>query len=178
MNVDETYIFLDLDETLIQTLCHKTDNNSRINFELDGDGYSVMKRPSMLPFIEQCRRLAPTRILTNSVEDYAYKINEICGLGFKEDEIHSRYDYLDFVPCDSGWGASVDIEVVIDHLHLRNAILVDNLYFGDPSARHKMDYLGITDDRYIYIRSFDGKDPVCFGDELVDIMKEIESLII
>lgn len=163
---DEVTIYLDLDETLFHTIYtfQKPSKKKRTWLKMDNVWYGSMERPKAKEIIEFCRGLAPTKVLTNSLREYAVGFTDAFDFGFKWEDLICRYDYLDEIEDGSmgyGWGPRIT-KIVKPSLNQPNAILIDNLLPTDEGARHKMQFLGINSSRYIQIREFLGKEPECF----------------
>ena len=89
--VENKYIFVDLDETLIHCnlwIDEIREGESVINLS-DGE-YRALLRPGALDLLTQLRKVAPCYILTASAQDYARAWNEKFNLGFANDDIYSR----------------------------------------------------------------------------------------
>lgn len=151
-------IFLDLDETLINTESLPASLNiipiiggdvKTINLaEVD---YNVSKRPFVQDFIEWCRKLVGNDnvyIYTAAVYTYAKKINDVHKLGFRDDQIFTCYD------------GKLPIDV-----HSTANLLIDNeslMY-----CRFKLENLGLNS-RFLKIRPWHGIE---HGDEQKYLLK-------
>lgn len=166
------HIFLDLDETLVNTQFYTTSNSDRIKIVLGVDkrgreeSYFVMPRPNVLQMLEECRAVGPTFIMTAATKDYALAINKVCGLGFSPEQIIAREDYeskdeaglATIRPCDAG-----------------QSVLVDNMLHHEDYAVLKRKVLGISRYRYLQIREYaGGKDPDVFDEEWLEIIQTIK----
>ena len=153
-------IYLDLDETLIHSVCglgHGTD----LNFQLDGYTYSTYLRESAGELITLAKKYGNIAILTNSVQDYARKIIfHFFGEDFTNETIITRHQYSE--SRTAGYGGMR--EVASCTISQPDSILIDNLYADDPGARNKMEYLGIKPERFINVSSFYGPDSGTFLD--------------
>ena len=175
-NMTRPTIYLDLDETLFHTICRRvkgTSGRTWINFDdnfLGSTWYGSQERPCAKELIAFCRSLAPTKILTTSVQDYARVFNEVFEFGFTNEEIITRHDYVNEEITSAGLANSRYSYTVINHRNEPNAILVDNLY--PEENENKIKFLGIDKSRYIHIRDYvGGKDPAKFLNEF-DIIKD------
>jgi NLI interacting factor-like phosphatase len=167
-------IFVDLDNTLIHATWGGNPNKKRVKIDLGinylggKEIYWSMMRPNSISFLEECRKLAKTYLLTFSDKDYAIAHNEAFKLGFEEKEIFGRDDFS-----ASSCGMFVDRVYAKKTNTCPNAILVDD---NEPSHEHakiKMAFLGIGEERYIKSRRFIGREPKEFEKEL----KALHSLI-
>lgn len=173
-------IYLDLDECLVSTI-YKTNgsvpkNRTKIllkNGWLGKDEvYWTVLRPGALEFIEYCRSIAPTFILTAAATDYAQEHNKVYSFGFLDEQIIGRDQYMHY---SSGMIADRVTATKIDQYP--NSILVDNQslhYYGSENLRVKMSYLGIKEDRLVKSREYTGgNQPPSFDKEI----KQIENIL-
>jgi hypothetical protein len=172
-------IFLDLDECLVSTI-YKPNGapRNRIKISLMNNWlgkpeiYYSQLRPGALEFIEYCRNIAPTFILTAAATDYAQEHNKVLNLGFSDDQILGRDFYCYH---KSGMFHDSIINTKVDYAP--NSILVDNQNinkYGSENLRVKMRFLGIKEDRLIKSREYTGgKQPPSFDKEI----KQIENIL-
>jgi hypothetical protein len=125
MNTD-LYIFLDLDETLCSTVFSHNPKKNRVKLSFINDfdrveNYYSVLRPGALEFLAYCRNIAPTYILTAAATDYAQEHNKVFNLGFSDDQIIGRGQYMHY---SSGMIADRVSATKIDQYP--NSILVDN----------------------------------------------------
>jgi hypothetical protein len=174
--------YIDLDNTLIHAAWGKNPNKRRTKIELpDSDNgkaeaYWSMLRPKALEFLAFCRNIAPTKMLTHAARDYALKHNEVFGLGFSDENIIARDDFSHITEekCDSlSRPTKKSLRPNVIGI-APGAILVDDKSPSDYLAKVKIQYLGITEDRYVQSRNYSGgKDPENFNKEIERIKKII-----
>jgi hypothetical protein len=178
MTIDS--IYLDLDECLVSTI-YKPNGapRNRILIELENswlgkkEKYYSQLRPGALEFIEYCRNIAPTFILTAAATDYAQEHNKVLNLGFSDDQILGRSFYCYH---RSGMFHDSIINTKVDYAP--NSILVDNQninHYGSENLKVKMRFLGIKEDRLVKSREYTGgKQPPSFDKEI----KQIENILL
>jgi NLI interacting factor-like phosphatase len=171
-----THVFVDLDECLVSTI-YKVNgavpkNRIKITLKngwLDKDEiYWSALRPGALDFLQYCRGIAPTYILTAAATDYAQKHNEVFSLGFTDDMIIGRDKY---VYHRSGMVADTIRATKVDQYP--DSILVDNQQpriWGSENLHIKMSYLGIKENRLVKSREYMG------GMQPPDFRKEIQQI--
>lgn len=164
-------VYVDLDDTLIHAVYGLGRGKGKRTVIDAGDGelYHSLLRPSAHRFLEELRGDGEVFMLTTATKKYAGAHNKAFSLGFSEDEIVAREDYLIQVTmaysselitkkervCPEGW-------------------LVDNMPPEEEAARLKRAYLGIGVDRYTQVREFNGKDPEVFNREMDQIFSTIK----
>lgn len=172
MNTD-LYIFLDLDETLCSTVFSHNPKKNRVKLSFINDfdrveNYYSVLRPGALEFLAYCRNIAPTYILTAAATDYAQEHNKIHNLGFSDDQIIGRDQYMHY---SSGMIADRVSATKIDQYP--NSILVDNQdikRYGSENLRVKMSFLGIKENRLVKSREYTGgNNPPSFDKEIIQI---------
>ena len=159
-------IYIDLDDCLIKsTFMHPgrgVGRNSKI-IRLDGEKYASRLREDAISILKRCRAIAPTRLFTSAMREYAYAHNNIFELGFAKEEIISREDYMYKIMMAYGGSDYVTIKQRVDP----SGILIDNNPHKNQHASLKREYLGIPKVNYYMIREFRGmKDPDKFQVEL------------
>ena len=166
-------IYIDLDDTLIHSVYGVGRNpGKRTVIQVDEEEvYHSLLRPVAKELLASLRNLGPVSMLTTARRDYALAHNSAFALGFSEDEIFARDDYICKIKLAYGeeW---VPVEKGVD----KNAILIDNLSPATESSRTKSGFLGIGEDRYIQIREFDGKDPKEFSSEVEEVLARVVKL--
>jgi hypothetical protein len=172
-------IFLDLDECLVSTI-YKPNGAPRNRIKIllkngwlgKDEVYYTALRPGALEFIEYCRNIAPTFILTAAATDYAQEHNKVLNLGFSDDQIFGRSFYCYH---RSGMFHDSIINTKVDYAP--NSILVDNQninHYGSENLKVKMRFLGIKEDRLVKSREYTGgKQPPSFDKEI----KQIENIL-
>jgi hypothetical protein len=166
-------IYLDLDDCLIKA--HPLYGGRGVGrhakiIRLDGENYSSRIRKDAARILQECRSIAPTRLFTSAVREYAEAHNKTFELGFLSEEMICREDYMCTVSLPYGG---------VDYVPLKTgespkSILVDNNPAGNQHAILKREFLGIPRDNYIVIREFQGfPDPPCFETELATIFQKI-----
>ena len=89
------YIFVDLDETLINTVGLHTGrdvpNYKKISLSKK-ESYNTRLRSCSLAFLEAARKKAKVFMLTVATKQYALAMNEAFSLGFEAKDIYSRED--------------------------------------------------------------------------------------
>jgi hypothetical protein len=170
-------IYFDLDETLIHAQnVHPSseilDQRQRITLT-DGDRsehYDSMLRPHAYQMLAFCREIGDVKLLTTANREYALEHNNTFELGFDNDQIIAREDYVSRTQLAYGsvYGTSKQNTDP-------SAFLIDNLHPNEEAPKLKMQYLGIKEDQYIHIREFSGKDPDIFGQELEGIFNRLEN---
>lgn len=177
------YIFLDLDECLVSTVWNRNGkqpkNRTKIVLENDLNGkpevYWSQLRPMALEFLQHCRNIAPTYILTAAATDYAQEHNKVFGLGFADDMIIGRELYSYYKS-----GMMVDRIIPIRENQHPNSILVDNQNpntWGSENLFVKMKYLGIKEDRLVKSREYTGgKQPPDFSKEIAQMEKILDNI--
>jgi hypothetical protein len=170
-------IFWDIDETLIHT-CLQDPGQEHISFAIGEDlnVYYTIVRPCAKKLIEFSRQIVgadKVHILTTSTREYAQKINELAGWGFKNEDIFAREDLA--IHCRSvktAYGGSHEEYDPHIYAHKDN-VLIDNLmprYNG-----RKIGFIGIWKslDNYFEVRDYYGvnfpDDP--FEEEVVEFIK-------
>jgi hypothetical protein len=170
-------IFLDLDNTLIHSVDYpKSPERIPILVEwqesLEGfETYYCQKRPFTEAFLKDCRSLAPTKLLTSSVRNYAYAHNKILCLGFSSKDIYAREDFLYQTQLAYGSATTLTQTKISP-----SAVLIDDLPPSDPYALAKQRFLGIPPSHYFQIREYQGgDDPEIFGNEIKILLENIKS---
>lgn len=169
-------IYLDLDECLVSTVYKHNGSvpKNRIKILLKNgwlgkdETYYTVVRPGALEFIEYCRSIAPTYILTAAATDYAQEHNKVHNFGFSDDQILGRDFYCYY---RSGMFHDNIVNTKVDYAP--NSILVDNQNinrYGSENLRVKMKFLGIKEDRLVKSREYTGgKQPPSFDKEIQQI---------
>lgn len=171
-------IYVDLDETLVNVMVGYGNISAyRTIYKSDNARYGGLKRPLADRLLACCRELGPTKMLTMGTRDYALFWNEAFSLGFAESDIVSRYEFIEIIEMGGWYGGGGHDVRVLSKDNCPNGVLIDNQKPEEEWARAKMMWLGINADRYIKIRSFDGKDPDKFEAELSDIECKLQSLV-
>jgi hypothetical protein len=174
MNI--SHIFLDLDECLVSTIWkhngstpkNRTKIVLRNDWSSKDEVYWSVLRPGALSFLEYCRSIAPTSILTAAATDYAQEHNKIHGLGFSDDQIIGR-DFYSYYKS----GMFHDRVIATKENYAPDSILVDNQsikQYGSENLRVKMTFLGIKEDRLVKSREYTG------GNQPPDFKKEIDQI--
>jgi hypothetical protein len=172
-------IFLDLDECLVSTIYKPNGaprNRTKIllfnNWLNKDEVYWSVLRPGALEFLAYCRNIAPTYLLTAAATDYAQEHNKVFNLGFSDDQIIGRGQYMQ---CSSGMFHDRMYATKVDQYP--NSILVDNQninHYGSENLKAKMEFLGIKEDRLVKSREYTGgKQPPSFDKEI----KQIEDIL-
>ena len=148
-------IFWDIDETLLHSSMQQPFNKDHIETKLDDDEpVFTIFRPCAVSLIEFSRELVGREnvfILTTSVKDYANRMNEAGGFGFRPDQIFHRGTIRDhrIAGC---YGAFYRMQ---PHTQANpNNVLIDNLPLRYNSE--KANLIGIKSDRYFQIRDYHG----------------------
>lgn len=174
MNI--SHIFVDLDECLVSTI-YKTNggtpkNRTKIILKNGWHGkdetYWTTLRPNAIEFLQHCRNIAPTIMLTAAAKDYAQKHNEVHSLGFTDDEILGREFYCYY---KSGMFHDSIINTKVDYAP--ESILIDNQdinHYGSERLKVKMRFLGINETRLVKSREYNG------GKQPPDFKKEIDQI--
>lgn len=183
MNVkDFPWVFLDLDETIIHTRYSlKPFSEQRENefvFKLSGYWYGTILRECANDLINFCRSQSCVMILTASTSDYAKLICDHFELGFDDNEIIARDDYVTYEMVEFFGLSGYEVPIAKDCINYTNSILIDNQTPDLPNAKIKLAYLGINEDRYIVFPEWDGEnEPDNFLHELNTIRHKIKLLI-
>jgi hypothetical protein len=176
------HIFVDLDECLVSTVWKHNGSGAknrtkiilRNNWLNKDEIYWSCLRPCALEFLDYCRSIAPTKILTAAATDYAQEHNKTFSLGFSNDDIIGRNDYVRWT---SGMFHSRAEATKIDQYP--KSILVDNQSlkdFGCENLVVKMAFLGIKETRLVKSREYTGgKQPPSFNKEIDQINKILET---
>ena len=174
--MDISHIFVDLDECLCSSIFSHNPKKGRVKLSFVNDfnrveNYYTVLRPGALEFLAYCRSIAPTYILTAAATDYALEHNKVHNLGFSDDQIIGREQYVHY---SSGMIADRVSATKIDQFP--NSILVDNQslrHYGSENLRVKMSFLGIKEDRLVKSREYTGgNQPPSFDKEI----KQIENI--
>jgi hypothetical protein len=174
--------YIDLDNTLIHASYGGNPNKRRTKIDLlesefgKREVYWSMLRPRALDFLAFCRDIAPTKMLTHSLRDYALKHNEVFGLGFSDNDVISRDDFshteeekINSLSRPTKKAVRPNVIGVSP-----GAILVDDKSPKVYLAKIKIQYLGIGENRYVQSRTYcGGKDPENFDKEIDNIKKII-----
>jgi hypothetical protein len=172
------HIFVDLDECLVSTIysANPKKNRTKLSFTCGNgkvENYYTVLRPMAMEFLSFCRRIAPTYILTAAAKDYAQEHNRVHSLGFSDEQILGREDYMD-------WWSGDHMEAFVRNQY-PNSILIDNQSlgsFGSENLRVKMEYLGIKENRLVKSREYvGGKQPSSFDKEIDQIQKILLAII-
>jgi len=177
---NDLHFFIDLDECLVSTVFSHNPKKNRIKITLMNDWlkkpehyYSVL-RPGALEFLTYCRSIAPTYLLTAAADDYAQEHNKVFNLGFSDDQIIGRGQYMHY---SSGMFYDRVSATKIDQYP--NSILVDNQNirdYGSDNLKVKMSFLGIKEDRLVKSREYTGgKQPPSFDKEIIQIENILRS---
>jgi len=169
------HFFIDLDECLVSTIYKPNGaprNRTKIVLLNDwlnkNEIYWSVLRPGALEFLAYCRNIAPTYILTAAATDYAQEHNKVFNLGFSDDQIIGRGQYMHY---SSGMIADRVSATKIDQYP--NSILVDNQdikRYGSENLRVKMSFLGIKENRLVKSREYTGgNNPPSFDKEIIQI---------
>ena len=165
-----THIYLDLDETLIHAIpTGRGGIGKRTLINAGGDKYGVLLRPLAKTMLADCRALAHTALITTATRDYALEMNKVFQLGFTEDEIFAREDFIKF----EFKNVMITSDAVRENVS-PGAVLIDNAEPDYLYARIKRKFLGIPEDNYYQVRTFNGKDPQCFVKEWRNVIKLIQ----
>jgi hypothetical protein len=157
-------------KTLLQKMDELDSKPKQKKENKKGDLYFTSLRPIALTILKKCREIAPTKILTVGARSYALTQNKTLKLGFAEHDIIAREDWTQEVHTAYGGKDIYLPEVRIEP----SGILIDNNPSNHDWARRKMNFLGITTERYITIREYTGgKDPDKFYGELNGIFEKI-----
>ena len=174
--MDISHIFVDLDECLCSSIFSHNPKKGRVKLSFVNDfnrveNYYTVLRPGALEFLAYCRSIAPTYILTAAATDYAQEHNKVHNLGFSDEQIIGREQYVHY---SSGMIADRVSAIKIDQFP--NSILVDNQslrHYGSENLRVKMSFLGIKEDRLVKSREYTGgNQPPSFDKEI----KQIENI--
>lgn len=162
--------YVDLDDTLINAV-HGAGRGRGKRTLVDvgaGDFYHSLIRPKATELLSSLRAMGEVYMLTTATRDYACAHNHVFQLGFSDDQIVAREDYVVRITLaySSEW-------VPVARGVCPHARLIDNLPAEADDAKLKMSYLGIQKGRYIQIREFYGKDPEIFNNELACILRSI-----
>jgi len=166
-------IYIDLDDTLIHSVYGVGRNpGKRTVIQLGEDEvYHSFLRPEAGRILGELRQIGTVRMLTTATREYARAHNQTFSLGFLEEEIFSRDEYICKVQV--GYGEDwIPTQCGID----KTAVLIDNLPPNTESSRIKIKFLGIDPEHYIQIREFSGKDPSMFSDEVGEILASISKI--
>jgi len=163
-------IFIDLDETLVNFITSFSNKRDKITFDC-GEHFYGYVRPLATEMLRDLREIAPTRLLTTGMREYALKVNEFYNFKFLPQDILALEDC--WVEEQIGYGKDW---MTLNKNVSTHSILIDNLPPTETWPRRKMHYLGIKSDRYIQIREFNGKDPDAFLGEWKGILKAIGEL--
>ena len=149
-------IWLDIDHTLIYTAFEHPGEDCLV-FEIDGDFLFTIVRPCAKRVIEFAREKFGTgnvHILTTSIREYAQKVNELAGWGFKNEDIFAREDLkkgASYFP--SAYGGGV-YEYKPQPFANKNNLIIDNLppreneekiHFIGINKTYKTNYLQVKD---------------------------------
>ena len=169
----ELHFFIDLDECLVSTVFSHNPKKNRIKLSFINEfnkveNYYTILRPGALEFLNYCRNIAPTYLLTAADKDYAQEHNKVHNLGFSDSQIIGRGYYMYY---SSGMIADRVSATKINQYP--NSILVDNQdikKYGCENLRVKMDFLGIKEDRLVKSREYTGgNQPPSFDKEIQQI---------
>ena len=153
----KTYIFVDLDETLIHTFdYYETPNKGAVEVAVGNETFKTSLRPGAHEFLAKLREIGEVRMLTVATYDYAVKMNETFTLGFAD--IWSRE------LIQGMWGFDAK-PVVADKVYL-----FDNL--PRRENRLKIEFLReVTTDKvpnYIQVKEYRGGQRFAFTKEEID----------
>lgn len=127
-----------------------------------------IKRPAADRLLTTCRSLCETGMLTMGTREYALEMNEIHKLGFTPHQIVAREDHVFEV--FGGWYPK-------RRNMCKDCVLIDNNPIEHDLAQIKIQFLGISPDRYIEITPFYGPpDREEFEKELEEIECRLKSL--
>ncbi len=146
-------VFWDLDECLIHTELFDPDQQHHKFLLDDGKTYFSMFRPCARRVVDFSRDLVGSEnvyVLTTSTTDYANEINIAANLGFRPEQIFARED-LRKRSYRLAYGGS---GMMPHPLANRNNVLIDNLSVRDNPS--KMDFIGITENRYCLVSNYFG----------------------
>ena len=154
-------IFLDLDETLINTqYCRDSDKEYKENtmgkynaeeyevFDFDMHGYTYMPflRPSAAAIISICESFVGAgnvKMATAATRDYALEIVNHYKFPIKEENIYTREDIYHGDRVSEEWEG--DNNVLIDN---------ENFFYHINGSRNKSIWLGLTSDKLYEIADF------------------------
>ena len=159
----KTYIFVDLDETLIHTFvypeepCKLSQTVVVDNFKCD-----TTLRPGALEFLAELRKRGETYMLTIATKEYALEMNRVFSLGFPEEHIYSRRDVSNL---------SVDL------IPAERSILFDNL--SRHENRKKIEFLRKTCKtripEYIQVQTYLGGEEFPFSPvKIKELLKQLD----
>lgn len=180
---NDLHFFIDLDECLVSTIWKHNGsipkNRTKIILynELNNkdEVYWSVLRPGALEFLQHCRNIAPTYLLTAAATDYAQKHNEIFVLGFSDEQIIGRGQYMYYSS-----GMIADRVSATKENQYPNSILVDNQdpkKWGSENLHVKMRFLGIKENRLVKSREYTGgNQPPNFDKEINQIKNIIDSI--
>lgn len=145
-------IYIDLDNCLIDTVYGHRPSKRRKAIRIGNDFYSAIMRPSTNKILEFLRGLDKVCMVTTATRDYAHAMNDVFCLGFGAELIKTRED----IQADDNGSLPPSLKD-------EEGILIDNMSKNEGWARAKMSYIGMDDNRYFQIRSFNGRDPDNFN---------------
>lgn len=166
-------IFVDLDECLVSTVFSHNAKKNRIKISFENslgkkENYYSVLRPTALEFLQYCRKITSTYILTAAARDYAQEHNKVHNLGFTDEQIIGREDYMHYSS-----GLIADRISATKENQYPNSILIDNQdlkKWGSENLHVKMRFLGIREDRLVKSREYTG------GNQPPDFNKEINQI--
>ena len=153
----KTYIFVDLDETLIHSFdYYETPSKGAVEVVVEDQTFKTSLRPGAHEFLAKLREIGEVRMLTVATYDYAVKMNETFALGFTD--IWSRELIQGTHSFDSK-------PVVADRVYL-----FDNLHRREN--RLKIEFLrDVTTNKvpnYIQVKEYRGGKHFPFSKEEID----------
>ena len=173
-------IYVDIDETLLHsnpigiTEAHEENAYQKVvvvGTKPNGvvDAYLTILRPSAHKMIEDCKKLGEVNLFTSSTREYALAQNKAWGLGFDEDTILAREDYLMEIPMNYGRET-----IVLNEKTDPTSFLIEDLSPLSTNGKRKIAYLGIPLTNYIRIPEFKGIEDPNFLKEWGEALKKLQ----
>jgi len=157
-------IFFDLDNTLIEASLEQRLGGVPVDIA-SGQTAIVTVRPGVEALLAGARKIGAVRLLTASTRGYSVPIAALPELGFREDEIFARDDYMT-VGGFSSYGGTRDLFVEKQN-QFPGSVLIDDLHPDNPYARCKQMFLGISSERFIRVNAFYAAAPTPIDAEAV-----------
>ena len=161
----KTYIFVDLDETLIHTYeFWQKPTVDPVLVKVDDQIFKVRVRPGAKDFLAKLREIGEVRMLTVAIYNYAIKMNETFDLGFDLGDIWAREHIqggytIDLEPADRVY--------LFDNLHVKQNRLKVN--FLRPAVKDKVP-------TYIQVKEYLGTEEFPFDkEEISRLIKKLHS---
>jgi len=168
--------YVDLDHTLISTRLAQPGDvvpENCVVMRFAGEIYHSALRPCAHQLLARCRETGPTRMLTTATRAYSLAHNEQFQLGFAPEEIFAREDWRYNIPGAYGGHETLLLAENV----CPNSLLIDDFGPTSEGGRMKRKFLGIPEERYIQIRSYEGRpEPERFKDELASILERISAM--